>query len=84
VSLDNSEVLDLISHNATGDIVTLHLIVTEPWPADGEGALHLQAKLKNYIIFATDGQLIIKYPYIQGKQVRIEIQSTYPLGEIKN
>jgi hypothetical protein len=35
------------------------------------------------LLFATDGQLIKKYAKVQGKQVRIEIQSTYSLGEIE-
>lgn len=78
--LDKTNAIDLVSMNPDGRTVTLHLVVTEPWPENGSGAALLQAKLKNYVAFAADGQLLRQYPEASGKKVAIEIRSNHPLG----
>jgi len=66
--------------SADGEMVTLHLVTTDPWPSNGAGTLLLQAKLKNYVAFVADGQLLRQYPEARGKRVAIEIRSDHPLG----
>ena len=78
--LDKTDAIDLVSMSADGQTVTLHLVVTEPWPANGSGTTLLQAKLKNYVAFAADGRLVRHYPEASGKRVAIEIRSDHPLG----
>ena len=80
MSLDKANVIDLVSLTADGQTVILHLLATQSWPSTGEGTLLLQAKLKNYVAFATDGQLFRQYPKAKDKNLRIEIRSDYPLG----
>ena len=53
--LDKPETIDIVS--VRGDTVTVHLIATEPWASNGDDTMLLQAKLKNYVAFAADGQL---------------------------
>jgi hypothetical protein len=80
MSLDKADTIDLVSLTADGKTIVLHLVATRSWPSTGEGSLLLQAKLKNYVAFAADGQLIRQYPQAKDKNVRIEIRSDYPLG----
>lgn len=80
MSLENAEVIDLVTVSADGETVIVYLVATDPWPATGRGALLLQAKLKNYVAFAADGQLIRQFPKAQGKRVVIEIRTDHPLG----
>jgi hypothetical protein len=79
--LDKPDVIDLVSLNAAGDEVTVSIVATRPWDAQGSEALKLQAKLKNTVAFATDGQLTRMYPDTAGTRVRVNIDSQYPLGE---
>ena len=79
MSLDKPEVIDLVSFK--DDVVTISLVATEPWDSNGQNALRLQSKLKNYVAFAADGQLLRFYPEMAGKQVVIRIHSDYELGE---
>ena len=81
--LDNADVIDLVSISADGRTITLHLVATVPWPPDGAGLPFLQAKLKNYVAFAADGQLLRQYPEARGKNVAIEIRSDYALGALE-
>jgi hypothetical protein len=84
VSLEQADSIDLVSVNAAGDVVTLHIVATEPWDVAGDGALRLQAKLKNYLAFAAEGKLEHTYPDVKGKRVRIEIRCSHPPGEIED
>jgi hypothetical protein len=79
MTLDKPDVIDLVS--VQGDTVTLHLVVTGPWASNGSDAMLLQAKLKSYVAFAADGQLMRQYPDAQGKKVLIEIRSSHPLSD---
>jgi hypothetical protein len=81
--IDKPEVIDLVSMNAAEDEVTLHLIAEQPWDVRGEGTAKLQAKLKNYVTFAADGQLHRDYPEARGKRIRIHVDSEYPLGDLE-
>ena len=81
MSLAKPNVIDLVSVNASGDEITLHILMNEPWDEAANGTLGLHAKLKNYVAFAADGQLLSQYPAAVGKRVRIEVRSTHPLRE---
>ena len=83
MQLEKTEVIDLVTLSADGETITLYLVATEPWPTTGEATLLLQAKLKNYVAFAADGQLTRQYPKARGKKVAIEIRSDHPLGAME-
>ena len=77
--LDNSGIVDLVSLSPTGDEVIVHIVATEPW---GETQLlQLQAKLKNSVAFAADGQLERAYPEVAGKRKAIEIRADFSPSE---
>ncbi len=78
--LEKTDVIDLVALSATGDEIQLCLIATDQWDAQGNRTLQLQAKLKNYVAFAVDGQLERQHPEAKGKRIKIKIDSEYPLG----
>jgi hypothetical protein len=79
--LDKADVIDLVSLSPDKQTVRLHIIAGDPWSSNGDTAILLQAKLKNYVAFAADGQLVRAYPNVRGKKVVIEIRTNHPLGE---
>lgn len=81
--LDNPAAIDLISISPDGNTIMLHLVAGEPWDADGKRAMQLQAKLKNYVAFAADGQLARQYPDSRGKHVMVRIDTHHPLGDLE-
>ena len=83
MSLAKAEVIDLVTVSNDGQTVILYLTATDPWSATGEETLLLQAKLKNYVAFAADGQLTRQYPEALGKKVVIELRTEHPLGELE-
>ena len=82
MSLENAEVIDFVALGADGSTVTLYLVATEPWRTEKQSLL-LQAKLRNYVAFAADGQLLKDYPSVAGLRKLIDIRTTYPLPDIE-
>jgi|SRR3954463_5229195 len=68
--LQYPQIVDLITREKDG---TFCLIVAETDAVTGERVLALQEKLKNYLAFAKDGQLLAKYPEAKGAPVRIRV-----------
>src|SRR2546423_6598125 len=64
------ETVDLVTQEKDG---TVRLIVAETEAITGDRVLALQEKLKNYLSFASDGQLLAKYPNTRGASVRIRV-----------
>jgi hypothetical protein len=79
-SLAKPDTIDLVARSASGDEIILCLVATEPWDPGGAQALRLQAKLKNYVGFAADGELSRRYPDALGKKITIHIETQFPLG----
>jgi len=79
--LDQPDVIDLVSENAAGDEIIVHIIATTPWDPSGHDMLKLQAKLKTAVAFIADGQLTRDYPEIAGKRTRIHIDTLFSPGE---
>ena len=68
--LQYPQIVDLITRAKDG---TFCLIIAETDAVTGERVLALQEKLKNYLAFAKDGQLMAKYPEAKGTPVRIRV-----------
>ena len=64
------QIVDLVTQEKDG---TVRLILAEVDPIKGDRVLALQEKLKNYLAFASDGQLAKTYPHTQGAAVRIRV-----------
>ena len=64
------EIIDLVTQAKNG---TVCLILAESEPITGDRVLALQQKLKNYLAFANDGQLVATYPNMKGAPVRIRV-----------
>lgn len=60
--IDNPEKIDVVSLSPSGDCLLLLIAQTSEWDGSDRLLLALQAKWKNYVAFAADGQLRRIYP----------------------
>ena len=67
-------VIDLVSHDAKTDVVTLSMIEERMWDASNERIDQLQTKIHNYVGFALDGQFAKLYPSYVGKSLTIALR----------
>lgn len=73
-------VVNLITHNPKNDEVTLVLVETQRWGAEGERIPALRAKLDSYLLFVVSGQFARNYPKLSGNRVRLRIDTHSPMG----
>lgn len=73
MSVEDSEVIDLIGHDRNGTVVLI-MVEGREWDGSKERLLELQDKLNAYAAFALDGELIERHPEFVGKAVRIELR----------
>jgi hypothetical protein len=80
MTVDNPNVVDLITHDpATGEF-TLIMVAEWDWAADPETRLvQLAHKIENYLIFTLDGGLVAQYPQAEGATVRLQLDTLHPL-----
>lgn len=71
--VQDTGVVDLVTHNSTSDQYTLIMIETRPWTDSAEQLAQLMEKINNYAVFALDGQMARAYPDSVGKQLRIQL-----------
>ena len=69
------ETVDLVTQAKDG---TVRLILAETEAISGDRVLALQKKLKNYLTFANDGQLVAQDPNTKGAPVRIRVDLYAP------
>jgi hypothetical protein len=75
--LASPDEIDLISEDAEGNAL-LSIVHTEPWSRDGAERKRLELKLHTYLRFALDGQMVSKYPSLEGRPVVIELAFDEP------
>ena len=80
--IDNPNVVDLITHNpATGEYALI-MVAEWDWANEPEARLaQLEHKIENYIIFALNGGLAAQYPAAEGRPVRLQLDTIYPLDQ---
>jgi len=78
--LHNADEIDLISEDPDGRAV-LSIVHPGPWSADGSEVALLRRKLKSYLRFALEGQMVGKYPTLRDKPVVVELAYDDPLPE---
>jgi hypothetical protein len=80
MTVDNPNVVDLITHNpATGEYVLI-MVAEWDWTSEPEARLaQLAHKIENYLIFALNGGLAAQYPLAEGRPVRLQLDTVHPL-----
>ncbi len=73
MSVDNPSVIDFVAHDPKGTVV-LVMVEGREWDGSTERLGQLQEKINNYLTFATDGEMLKKYPELTGKPVRLELR----------
>ncbi len=72
--------VDLLSIDASGEVLTLSLVAEEPWGTAGALVPALTAKLTSYVRFVRSGQLLQQYPDVAGKSVVFCLHYADPPG----
>jgi hypothetical protein len=78
--LHNADEIDLVSEDPDGRAL-LSIVQTGPWSAEGSEIDLLRRKLKSYLRFALDGQMVSTYPSLRGRPVVVELAYDEPLPE---
>jgi len=76
--LQNADEIDLISEDPDGRAL-LSIVQTGPWSADGGEIELLRRKLRSYVRYAVEGQMISTYPSLRGRPVVVELAYDEPL-----
>ena len=74
MTIDNPEVIDLVTYDRTGAIL-LVMVEHRPWEGSPERLAQLRAKFDRYVAFVTDGELVERYPFAAGRPIHIELRS---------
>ena len=66
--------IDLLTHDAQTDVVTLTMGEARPWSGEPEQLFQLQEKLNAYVSFALDGEMEEAYPGLVGKPLCLRLE----------
>jgi hypothetical protein len=77
MSVDQSEVIDIVSKDKEGSIV-LSISDHLDWENTGEHLRLLQEKINTYLRFLDSGEVYEKYPDARGRPIQIEVMFHYP------
>ena len=78
--LENAAVIDLMTQEAGTGVVMLVMAEHRPWSGEEEQLFQLQEKINAYLSFALDGEMLELYPHLEGKPLRLRLDSLYPLS----
>ncbi|KRQ00645.1 DUF6572 domain-containing protein [Bradyrhizobium manausense] len=81
MSLDNSEVVDAIGTEARDGTVVLSIIDGWDWDDEQRHLRALQDKFNAYFGFVESKQIYEVYPEADGKPLRIDIISRFPIPQ---
>ena len=79
--VQDSTVIDLVTHRPKTDQVILIMTEMRNWGSDGSLIKDLQAKFQTYLDFVEYGLLEEKFPSLAGKPVCIRLDCEYPPGD---
>jgi hypothetical protein len=77
MSIDNTQIVDLIGTSRDGTEVTLTISDHLEW-GDNSHLLLLQEKLNTYVRFIESGEIHTTYPTARDKALRINVVCKYP------
>jgi hypothetical protein len=75
--LESPDEIDLIAEDEDGRAL-LSIVQTGPWPKGRYVTKGLELKVRNYVRFALDGQMLEKYPILKDRPVVIELTYDEP------
>lgn len=75
--LESPDEIDLIAEDEDGRAL-LSIVQTGPWPTGRYVRQGLELKVRNYLRFALEGQMIAKYPTLRDKPVVVELTYDEP------
>ncbi len=75
--LESPDEIDLIAEDEDGRAL-LSIVQTGPWPQGRYVRTGLELKVKNYLRFALEGQMVAKYPMLKDRPVVIELTYDEP------
>ena len=78
MSLDQAEVVDLVTESPSGEIALI-MSDTGTWDGSPERVLQLQNKLNTYYEFIESGRLYELHPDAKGRPLRIQLDTLEPL-----
>lgn len=78
MTIEDPDVVDLVAECEDQRQVELIIVETRPWEGSGQQADQLVAKLNSYLRFAFDGTLLEKFPEVEGKSLRIQLDCASP------
>ena len=82
MGLENVSMVDAVGIEPASDCVVLSIIDSWDWSDERGHLLALQNKLNSYLGFIESGQMNEAYPTADGKSLRIDLISRYPLPTI--
>ena len=71
--VENSRIVDLVSHDRERDEVVLAILEARPWSGDEDQLRQLEDKLNAYFGYVLDGFLVRDYPQYEGVAVVIRL-----------
>jgi hypothetical protein len=77
VSVEDPNVIDFIAYDENGTVVLI-MVEGRHWDGSDARVFELQEKIKTYVSFVADGQLIEQHPDLRGKPVRLELRCVSP------
>lgn len=80
MSLDQPSIIDALSDGKDGVAVSLAIIDGWDWSDEATHLLALQTKINAYFGFVLSGQIFEERPEAQGKKLRIDFLTKYPLS----
>jgi hypothetical protein len=75
--IDHPDEIDVIAEDVDGNAL-LSIVQTGAWSADGSERGRLKRKLATYLRYALAGQMVSKYPSLQGRPVVIALMYEEP------
>ena len=76
--IDDTTVIDVVSHDPTSDEYVLHMVEGRPWGVDPLQGAWLQEKINAYAGFVLDGTLVANYPEIEGRALCFQLDCAEP------
>ena len=70
----NAHVIDLLTHDARTDEVTLTMVEQRPWDGTDQQLFELQEKFNAYLSFLLDGEFADTYPALADKRLRVRLE----------
>ena len=77
MSIETTNVIDLVAHDPATDEVVLVMNEPRPWSGSDQQLFQFQEKLNTYLSFALDGEMHEAYPQFTGKKLRLQLETAF-------